>query len=224
MKFCCRQQNCPSIMNNPTILSYHESLLRSSDVDLLRGPCWLNDTLISFYFEYLEVDRFKKNPLFLFVPPDVTQCIKFSPITEMQVFLNPLESDQRNFIFFALNNNEQTEYSGGTHWSLLVFSHPEKMVFHFDSSRGSNQFQAIELGEKLLSYFGLPSNGRFCEPLCLQQTNGYDCGIFVLCYAENIASHIEKYRRVEGCPVVAENKVLNKREEILNIINRLRNR
>lgn len=210
--------------NNRSVLSYHESLLRVSDVDLLRGPCWLNDTLISFYFEYLEVDRFKKNPQLLFVPPDVTQCIKFAPLSEMQVFLDPLQSDRRNFIFFALNNNEQAEYSGGTHWSLLVFSHPEKMVFHFDSSRGSNQYQAVEFGEKLLNYFGLPSLGRFSEPMCLQQTNGHDCGIFVLCNAENIASYAEKHRKVEGCPVVPENKVLNKRGEILSIINNLSNR
>lgn len=57
--------------NNPVVLSYHESLLRRSDVDLLRGPNWLNDTIISFYFEYLEIDRFKRNNRLLFVPPQV---------------------------------------------------------------------------------------------------------------------------------------------------------
>ncbi|KAK4873936.1 hypothetical protein RN001_013296 [Aquatica leii] len=55
--------------SNPVILSFHESLLRLSDIDLLRGPCWLNDSIISFYFEYLEVNRFRKNPLLVFVHP-----------------------------------------------------------------------------------------------------------------------------------------------------------
>lgn len=209
---------------NSVVLSYQESLLRASDVELLKGPCWLNDTLISFYFEYLEVDQFAKNPIFLFVPPDVTQCIKFSPLAEVQVFLNPLESNKRDFIFFALNNNEQTECCGGTHWSLLVFSHAEKMIFHYDSSRGSNQCQAMEFGEKLLNYFGLPSIGRFTEPPCLQQSNGYDCGIFVLCNAENIASYAARYHKIQGCPLVTEDKVVHKREEILNIVNHLKNR
>ena len=33
------------------ILSFHDSLLRRSDVELLRGRGWLNDRLIGFYFE-----------------------------------------------------------------------------------------------------------------------------------------------------------------------------
>lgn len=57
--------------DNPVVLNFHESLLRLSDVELLAGPCWLNDTVISFYFEYLEVRKFKGNPVLLFVPPQV---------------------------------------------------------------------------------------------------------------------------------------------------------
>lgn len=132
--------------DNPVVLNFHESLLRVSDVELLRGPCWLNDTIISFFFEYLEIRKFKSNPILLFVPPQVTQCIKITPVEEISIFLNPLESETRDFIFFALNDNEQTEVSGGTHWSLLVFSYPERKVFHFDSSLGSNHYPAMELG------------------------------------------------------------------------------
>lgn len=108
---------------NVTVLSYNESLLRKSDVDLLKGPHWLNDTIISFYFEYLELDFFKGNNSFLFVSPEVTQCIKISPQEELNIFLDPLikEKDPK-FIFFALNDNELTEYSGGSHWSLLLYS------------------------------------------------------------------------------------------------------
>ncbi|KAF2893612.1 hypothetical protein ILUMI_12561 [Ignelater luminosus] len=207
---------------NPVVLSFHESLLRVSDIELLRGPCWLNDTVISFYFEYLEKKRFKNNPFLLFVPPQVTQCIKITPSSEISVFLSPLIAQPRRFIFFALNDNEQTEVSGGSHWSLLVFSYPEKMIFHFDSSKGTNQDQAVDFGEKLLRYFGLPTYGCFSEPMCLQQTNGYDCGIHVLCNAENIADHASRYRRIEGCPVVDRESVLTKRSEILDLISSLR--
>jgi len=34
-----------------TVLSFHDSLLRQSDVALLDGTEWLNDKLIGFYFE-----------------------------------------------------------------------------------------------------------------------------------------------------------------------------
>lgn len=121
--------------DDPVVLSYRESLLRLSDVQLLNGPRWLNDTVISFYFEYLGAETFKGSTQLLFVPPEVTQCIKLTPSGEMGVFLDPLHSSAKQFIFFALNDNEMTESSGGSHWSLLVFSQPERRVFHFDSSQ-----------------------------------------------------------------------------------------
>lgn len=37
--------------SDEVVLSFHDSLLRRSDVELLRGCGWLNDRLIGFYFE-----------------------------------------------------------------------------------------------------------------------------------------------------------------------------
>ncbi|KAF5270722.1 hypothetical protein FQA39_LY01460 [Lamprigera yunnana] len=207
--------------NNPVILSFHESLLRLSDINLLREPCWLNDNIISFYFEYLEICRFKKNPLLVFVHPQVTQCIKLSPSTEIKVFLEPLISKHCKFIFFALNDNEQTEVSGGSHWSLLLYSILEQMVFHFDSSRGSNHHQAVEFGTKLLGYFGLPSYGCFTESICLQQTNSYDCGIHVICNAEYLAEYACRHSKIEGCVSLTQDSIYSKRESLLNLISEL---
>ncbi|KAJ8950585.1 hypothetical protein NQ314_007809 [Rhamnusium bicolor] len=208
---------------NLTVLSYNESLLRESDVDLLKGPYWLNDTIISFYFEYLETELFKGQSFLLFVSPEVTQCIKVSPQRELRVFLDPLVSTaRRDFIFFALNDNELTESSGGSHWSLLVFSRPEKMTFHYDSSHGVNELQAVELAEKILRYFSLPVQGRFEQMPCLQQNNGYDCGVHVLCNTEQLASYACHYGRIKGCPKLSYSAVMEKRWEILDIIQRLK--
>lgn len=209
---------------NPVVLSFHESLLRKADVDILRGPSWLNDTIISFYFEYLEKKKFRNNPWILFISPEVTQCVKISPENEIGIFLKPLNAHNKNFIFFALNDNEQTEYSGGSHWSLLVFSHHEQVVYHFDSSRGANHSQAVEFGEKILRYFGLVERGSFVEASCLQQRNGYDCGIHVLCNAEQIAEFVSKYNKIEGCPSIDTDQVSTKRSFILDLIANLRNK
>ncbi|KAL1497436.1 hypothetical protein ABEB36_008410 [Hypothenemus hampei] len=209
--------------SNVTVLSYNESLLRKSDVDLLKGPHWLNDTIISFYFEYLETECFKDNNSFVFVSPEVTQCIKISPQRELRIFLDPLIKEKNaKFIFFALNDNEQTEYSGGNHWSLLAYSHPEKTMFHYDSSRGSNECQAMDLAEKVLKYLNLPIEGRYEEAATLQQNNGYDCGIHVLCNTEQLASYANHYGKLSGCPKVTAEHVQNKRWEILDIIEKLR--
>ncbi|CAG9864821.1 unnamed protein product [Phyllotreta striolata] len=209
-------------MNNKIVLSYNESLLRSSDIELLKGPYWLNDSIISFYFEYLQTDLFRGSDSVLFVSPEVTQCVKVSPLCELDIFLQPLDSKTRNFIFFALNDNEVTDVSGGSHWSLLVFSRPERMIYHFDSSHGCNDNQAIELGEKILKYFSMPYQGKFQNAPCLQQNNGYDCGVHVLCNTERLASYAVHYGRISGCPQLPSEQVVAKRKEVLGIINRLK--
>ena len=38
-------------MADAVVLSYHDSLLKESDVSLLTGPRWLNDRVIGFYLE-----------------------------------------------------------------------------------------------------------------------------------------------------------------------------
>lgn len=204
------------------VLSYHESLLRESDLEILRGPRWLNDILISFYFEYLESEKFKCHPFLLFISPEVTQCIKISSVNEIQIFLNPLNASNKDFIFFALNDNIHTESSGGSHWSLLVFSRPEKTLFHFDSHFGSNYNQAKDFGLKLLNYFDIIPNGRLVESDCLQQSNGYDCGVHVLCNVEHIAKYAVLKRKISGCGMVDAHKVLNKRTELLDLIKKLK--
>lgn len=211
-------------MNNKdkVVLSYHESLLRESDLEILKGPRWLNDILISFYFEYLETEKFKNYSNLLFVTPEVTQCIKISSVSELQIFLDPLNASHKDFIFFALNDNIHTECSGGSHWSLLVFSRPENTLFHFDSHVGSNYNQAKDFGLKLLKYFDIIPMGRIVEADCLQQSNGYDCGVHVLCNVEHVAKYAIQKRRVSGCGMIETTKVLNKRTELLDLIKKLK--
>lgn len=208
---------------NELVLSYGESLLRESDVILLRGPYWLNDTIISFYFEYLEKDCFQNNRSVLFISPEVTQCIKISPQSELSIFLDPLvQNENREFIFFALNDNNVIESCGGSHWSLLVISIPEMAIFHFDSSSGSNYNQARELGFKVAKYFSLPLSRSVENVPCLQQSNGYDCGIHVLCNTEQLASHAIHYKNIKTCPKLNPESVKMKRSQVLGIIEQLK--
>jgi sentrin-specific protease 8 len=46
------------------ILSYHDSCLYQSDLDILKCDSgWLNDRIISFYFEYLQKDVFDNDQI-----------------------------------------------------------------------------------------------------------------------------------------------------------------
>jgi len=105
---------------NDIVLTFFDSLLRESDLEILRGDQWLNDTLISFYFEYLSNKKFPtEQDTILFVGPEVTHCLKATPADGLAMFLDPLHALEKELIFFALNDNRFYGQSGGTHWSLL---------------------------------------------------------------------------------------------------------
>ena len=61
------------------VVSYYDAVLRQSDVALLSAPNWLNDQIVSFFFEYLRNDHFKyskDSKKLTFIDPAVTQMIK----------------------------------------------------------------------------------------------------------------------------------------------------
>lgn len=204
------------------ILSFHDTLLRQSDVALLQGPHWLNDHIISFYLEYLAIVGFKNNKDILFISPEVTQCLKIISEEEINIFLEPLDAVNKSFIFFPINDN-QRDQAGGSHWSLLVFSRPEKSFYHFDSMNSSNERQCEQFIRKIKGYLNI-STVLLRPAHCLEQSNGYDCGIHVLCNAENIAHHIVNKNRVDGVSQLTTNLVARKRGDILNIIKELQSK
>ncbi|XP_059052758.1 sentrin-specific protease 8 [Achroia grisella] len=204
------------------VLSFHEILLHQSDIDLLDGPYWLNDTIISFYFEYLERALFSTASEFLFVSPEVTQCIKMVQTEDIKIFLDPLHINEKKFVFFALNDNNSPDRAGGSHWSLLVYSRPECCFFHLDSSSGSNHNVAWEFASHLITYL---SNGsiNFVDKECVQQSNGYDCGVHVISNTESLAEYAHKHGQIRSCEVLVKVSPIVKRRHILSVIKSLAN-
>lgn len=178
------------------VLNYQNSLLRSSDVNLLTGPYWLNDLIISFYMEYLEADVYQNNKDILFVSPEVVQCIKLVSKEEMSVFLDPLNAAEKSFIFFPLNDNEE-DRAGGHHWSLLVFSRPEQTFFYFDSLNSSDAKLYIAFIRDLAYAVKCPEFD-IKTATCAKQTNSYDCGVYVLCFIELLAKQVSEHGSVES--------------------------
>ncbi|KAL4709039.1 hypothetical protein ACJJTC_005900 [Scirpophaga incertulas] len=203
------------------ILSFYETLLHQSDLELLKGPYWLNDTIISFYFEYMERVKFSDAYELLFVSPEVTQCIKMVQTEEIKTFLEPLDINNKKFIFFALNDNDSPDRAGGTHWSLLVYSKPESCFYHLDSSAGSNHNVAWEFASHLMTYFSRAGSINFVDKQCVQQNNGYDCGIHVLYNTERLADCANIHGQVGSCDTLNKVNPSIKRKEILDIIKNL---
>lgn len=56
------------------ILSYHNSCLYTSDINILKKNTeWLNDRIISFYFEYLENEILSEEKVLL-----IGKCISYT--------------------------------------------------------------------------------------------------------------------------------------------------
>ncbi|CAH2092922.1 unnamed protein product [Euphydryas editha] len=206
---------------SPVVLSFHEILLHESDVELLGGPYWLNDTVISFYFEYLEKVLFRSAKDILFVSPEVTQCIKMVEPDEISIFLEPLDINNKMLVFFALNDNDSPDKAGGSHWSLLVFSRKENCFYHLDSSSGSNHNVAWDFASHIMSYLSKGGTINFVDKECLQQNNGYDCGVHLICNTERLARHGQKHGEINSCDMSFKINPNIKRKEILAIIHEL---
>lgn len=206
------------------VLSYYDCLLRRKDVNLLKGPHWLNDVIIGFYFEYLD-RKFKKdgkNKL-LFVSPELTQILKMTQPSEYSIFLDPINASSSSFIFFPLNNCDKVDVAGGSHWSLLIYSQLDKTCYHFDSCKPLNSVVGSEFSKNLMCYFSGKKENRFIEADCPQQANGYDCGLFVLCVADVISEYVLQNCILSNCRCSeAKDLVLTKRSVLLDLIDTLK--
>ncbi|XP_047122313.1 sentrin-specific protease 8 isoform X1 [Hydra vulgaris] len=202
-----------------SIISYHNSYLESDDIHLLSNKEWLNDRIISFMFEYFEHEMFNDLSQEIgFVSPEVSQFVKLVKTSEeVAIFLEPLELSKKKLIFFVVNNNESPLASGGTHWSLLVIWNG--IFYHYDSAHTFNLRNAEILAHKIFSSIESSASFQFVNVDCPQQSNSYDCGIYVIVYCENLC---QSYRRNKSLALTADFDAISQRKKILLIVNSLK--
>lgn len=212
------------------ILSHNDVVLRRSDLDILSGPYYLNDRIIEFYFSYLSSSHVSQD--ILLVPPSIAFWILNCPdVTYLKDFVEPLKLPEKKLIIFPVNNNEDVNLAeGGSHWSLVVYERNANVFVHHDSSGGMNKMQAKQLFSTIVGFIGgstLASNANYQE--CVdspQQTNGYDCGVYVIAIARAICCWYEsiEHKDTDGMwfSVVKEQvtppSVSQMRTEILHLI------
>ena len=200
------------------ILSYGDTLLRQSDLNIIRTDQWLNDQIIGFFFEFCQTDKFSGSGC-IFPGPEVAQCIKLIAADQLSVILEPLDLSSHTAVFLPVNNNRDPCSPGGSHWSLLILDNRDNVFYHFDSSRGGNSSQAKALAGKLSKYRGIDLNIKEVE--VTQQKNGFDCGIHLLINAERVASNIKNYASL-GDIKTLQDPVTNKRSELIELIHELK--
>eukprot|EP00873_Tetraselmis_striata_P021248 jgi/Tetstr1/441512/TSEL_029743.t1 len=202
------------------VLSYHDVLLRRGDVDLLRGPHWLNDQIIAFYFEYLGRECVSRDPPVAFIPPSMTFLLANCGQDGASQLIDSLQLGGKQVVVFAVNNNPDAACAGGgSHWSTLALFTRSRSFVHLDSSAGTNAGPARQLHAVLSGQFG---GRRLEEGQLPQQENSYDCGVFVIAVADAIAQLADGTRSdidiKEGIPAHVDNGVKEKRGEVLQLI------
>lgn len=161
--------------------------------------------------------------LFL-VGPEVTQAIKLTRNADevREIFLSPLNSESRDVIIFAVNDSASFTNSG-SHWSLCVFARRENKFFHFDSMGGRNKGEFKKLVQILKGALDV-RDAEIEQVECLQQSNSYDCGIFVLCHAEHVSLTFMKTRKLTDVKKIKIEDVYKKRSELQRIIKFIKER
>ncbi|KAB7493853.1 Mediator of RNA polymerase II transcription subunit 31, partial [Armadillidium nasatum] len=215
------EPSATSNMPDKIILRFYDSIIHESDLKLLEGRNWLNDSLISFWFEHLHHNVFYGRSDLLFISPEVTQLIKMGDQCELPLFLDPLNARYRRYIFLPVNNNSSLVSSGGSHWSLLVYSKYDQKWFHYDSQKGSNYRDARSLVYRINSYMNRYSSATLEDAECSQQDNSYDCGAFVMLHAQKVAENATKSLDLGTC-LVQRSEAYKMREVIFDLINRLK--
>lgn len=168
------------------LFSYRDVDFYHRDLLLFEEGAWLNDTAIHFCFQTLVSDKRVK-----LVDPAVVSFLRLQ-VEEEQEFAElraGLELHRYDWLFLPINDN--TNFHGGcSHWSLLACHLVTGTTVSMDSNSQYNFHAASSLLGKLGRLIGKLC-GSLLTAKCPQQSNGDDCGVFVVIFAESLLSFIE---------------------------------
>ncbi|EGG14762.1 sentrin-specific protease 8 [Cavenderia fasciculata] len=177
--------------SDPLVLSYGDTSLYQSDIDILKQRYqWLNDAIIQFFFEYLSEESFKEYlDRICFMSASTVFMLHFiqdASVSGLKDIIGGLKLDSKDIVFIPINNNQDPNViAGGSHWSLLVFIKALNCYYYYDSLPNSSEGnrECACLIAKTLSPLLLPPtmkwnvSSMFKIRQAPKQSNGYDCGL-----------------------------------------------
>ena len=191
--FINQKQKLPNKETKKSIplLSYLDIVFNDEDYQSLKEGKWISDSVIAFWFKYLEDVVYKDNSNILFIPPSIAQALKESLTEDFNMILDPLNISEKKWILLAVNNNK-ADVAGGEHWSLLVYAVKENLWYHYDSLNNINLGDACILAKRVQQYIKPGSTPNISAALCTKQDNNIDCGAHTMINAEILASALDK--------------------------------
>ena len=180
-------------MSDEVILSTKNCSVTKEDISTLSPYTYLNDLIISFYYEIIQ-DKYPSKDITLLDPAVSMSIILYSNDNEddledlKQCIFLPLELDKKKYIFAPINDNTKIQYTcSGSHWTLNVIDVDNSLIYYLDSTKGnvSNAHTFHKRIEKLFN-----KKFEFIYGLKRQyQNNSYDCGMFLLGFTELLVKY-----------------------------------
>ena len=219
--------------NDPILITYKSCSIKQSDIDCLSDYQYLNDLIISFYYEILN-EKYMSNDIVL-LDPAVSMSIIFDQDLDdiNNCIFEPLGMKNKKFIFVPINDNTKIEYkTSGSHWALNIIDVNNNTIYYLDSMLGniSNAKVSVRKFEKL---FGKKFNFVYALENTYQ-TNSSDCGMFILGFTETILKYLKEKNFnsnslnnikfddiLQDSEKVKQNNMPSFRKEIKNIIYKL---
>eukprot|EP00039_Didymoeca_costata_P024112 m.9304 g.9304 ORF g.9304 m.9304 type:complete len:216 (-) comp4040_c0_seq1:889-1536(-) len=202
---------------------FEQSVLLETDIQLLEGPYWINDTVLGFMFEYYQHKTFCEDKSVLFLDPPTTQLIALwreSPAILGEIIAE-LHINQKELVFLPVNDSDAPESAGGTHWALVVLDTRNRVCTLYDSMGGNGMVRKTSNIARMLSEACHLGKLSVCvKEDAPKQTNGYDCGMFVAAVAKFLCTARKSQQSLES---VTPEIITNLRSEFVNILNTLAN-
>lgn len=197
------------------------STITIARTDELLGKKWLTDGTIQAYFEILN-SCILSSYRAVAINPVLSHAIKC--VDDFKHFVEPHNLVSKDFIIIPVNDSVVLDQAGGSHWSVLFYSKHDHHFYHYDSVNNFNESHAKLIAKKLSSFLkNDESEPRFTSVKGPQQSNGYDCGVYMICVTEVLICDIVKSGKFDILNIknlsLSESDLITKRSCIAYVIN-----
>ncbi|OHS93864.1 hypothetical protein TRFO_02398 [Tritrichomonas foetus] len=181
---------CREMADDDVILKDQEVEISRREFKSIQDGMCCGDLILYYKFRCLErkYSELYKNHYFYTFMPTAIQFIQAFPLEMVKDSFSHFKPDQYKFVFFPLMDFDVRTQSA-THWSFLYIDNRDGQMKlkHFDSNGQGNYDTAVRFVSIISQVFDIPN--KEIEPLCCaSQNNCYDCGVYVMAYADELLS------------------------------------